>query len=108
MRLPVDIEPAARQDLAELFLYIGTDNLDAAFRFYDAADAAFVRLSEMPGIGTLIEHKSRRLKGLRRWPVPGFPNYLIFYRTTPDEVHIIRILHGARDIAALLDRDLQD
>lgn len=39
---------------------------------------------------------------MRRWPVTGFENYLVYYRPLRDGIEIIRILHGARDIARLL------
>jgi plasmid stabilization system protein ParE len=48
---------------------------------------------------------NRELKGLRVLPVPDFPKYLVFYvyREQEEEVEIIfRVLHGARDIPALL------
>jgi plasmid stabilization system protein ParE len=41
----------ATQDLLEQALFIANDNLDAAERFLDAAEAAFARLLEMPEIG---------------------------------------------------------
>lgn len=36
---------------------------------------------------------------IRRRP---FRNYLILYRVGPGQVEIVRVLHGARDLAALL------
>jgi len=44
-------------------------------------------------------------EGLRRWPVPGFRNYLIFYRPTETGVNIVRVLHGSRDITAALQEE---
>ncbi|MBW4663391.1 MAG: type II toxin-antitoxin system RelE/ParE family toxin [Chroococcus sp. CMT-3BRIN-NPC107] len=38
----------------------------------------------------------------------GFKNYLVFYRLKDSKVEIIRVIHGARDIAAILDEDLED
>jgi plasmid stabilization system protein ParE len=35
--------------------------------------------------------------------VPGFHNYLIFYRHAGGEVHLGRLLHGAQDLRDLLD-----
>jgi len=40
---------------------------------------------------------------LRRRPVRGFENFLIFYRESGGRVEIIRVLHGARDIESLLE-----
>src|SRR5271165_1359153 len=35
---------------------------------------------------------------LRRWPVKGFENWLIFYQPKRDGVEIVYVMHGARDI----------
>jgi len=39
-----------------------------------------------------------RLKGLRRIPVKGFENYLVFYLPHQGGIDVIRVLHGARNI----------
>jgi toxin ParE1/3/4 len=42
------------------------------------------------------------LEGLRLWPVPGFERHLIFYVERADYIDVLRVLHGARDIPAVL------
>jgi len=37
------------------------------------------------------------------WPVPGFRNYLIFYRIAADDIQILRVLHAARDLESTLE-----
>jgi toxin ParE1/3/4 len=37
---------------------------------------------------------------MRWFPVKGFPNYLVFYRPILRGIEVVRVLHGARDIAA--------
>ena len=54
-------------------------------------------------VGRLREFRSARLAGLRSWPVPGFPKHLIFYRVDEDLVEVVRVLHGARDLAIVLE-----
>jgi len=49
-----------------------------------------------PAIGRL---RSYSLSGVRSWVVPGFENYVIFYLPTQDEVQILAVLHGARDLS---------
>ena len=34
-------------------------------------------------------------------PVRKFDNYLIFYRSTPEGLEIVRVVHGARDLPSL-------
>jgi toxin ParE1/3/4 len=43
-----------------------------------------------------------RLDGMRTWRIEGVENHLVFYCTVGDGIEIIRILHGAREIAAIL------
>jgi plasmid stabilization system protein ParE len=37
------------------------------------------------------------------FPIMKFENFLIFYQSTDEEILIVRVLHGARDIAALFE-----
>jgi toxin ParE1/3/4 len=41
---------------------------------------------------------------VRFFVLSDFPNYLIFYRSVPDGVEIIRVLHGSQDIDDLFGR----
>lgn len=34
---------------------------------------------------------------VRKWPVQGFPNHLVFYRIDGDRLDVVRVLHGSRD-----------
>jgi toxin ParE1/3/4 len=70
-------------------------------RFTVALDAAYRRLRANPSIGSPLIGESCKRSGLRSWPVVGFP-YLICYFERPDDVDVWRILHGARDLGALL------
>lgn len=100
--------PRARQDLLELatYLYSADPISDASERLLTAAENAFARLAEMPGLGVAYSSAFGSQTGLRRWPVPGFHNHLIFYRSTATGVEIVRVLHGACDIdAALMEED---
>ena len=36
------------------------------------------------------------------WRVKDFERYLIFYRTMPNGIEVIRVLRGERDIEAIL------
>jgi toxin ParE1/3/4 len=43
------------------------------------------------------------LADIRQQGIKGFKKYLVFYRVTDTGVEIIRVIHGARDIEAILD-----
>lgn len=39
--------------------------------------------------------------GARRVAVTGFPKHLVFYQSRGDEIVVLRIVHGARDLESL-------
>ncbi|MBA4147444.1 MAG: type II toxin-antitoxin system RelE/ParE family toxin [Verrucomicrobia bacterium] len=95
--LHVERFPRAIQDLDEIFIYLGQDNLDAAERFLTEAEKTIHFLKENPELG-----RPRSFHGqseLRSWAIRGFEDYLIFYRPGERTLQIIRILHGARDLS---------
>ena len=61
---------------------------------------ASLRLTRM---GILCGFRKPATRRLRRWPVKGFENWLIFYQARRDGVEIVHVMHGARDIESLLD-----
>ena len=89
-------------DLIELADYIARDNLDAALRFIHAAEESFQFLAEQSMAGEACQFTDASHVGIRVWHVRRFPNYLIFYRQVNEGVEVIRVLHGARDLRALL------
>ena len=95
--------PKARQDLDEIAEYIAADNLDAAIRFCLAIEDAAEKLAEMPGLGTARQFANPMAARVRSWIVRGFGNYIIFYQPVDDEVEIVRIIHGARDIDTIFE-----
>jgi toxin ParE1/3/4 len=107
MRRRIVVHDEARFDVIDIAYYIAEDSLDAADRFVEAVDAAYRRLADLPGIGATREYSNAKLKGMRMWPVPGFPMHLIFYRAADAELRIIRVLHGARDIASIFKSDAE-
>jgi toxin ParE1/3/4 len=103
MRLRILKHSAAKRDVLDLFDHISVDNETAALRFLSAAESSFRDLAQNPAIGTACEYRGARGRGLRRWRVKGFENYLIFYRPFSDRVEIVRVLHGARDLKRMVE-----
>ena len=56
------------------------------------------KLAENSGIGSPRHFESERLRGVRVWPVEGFPSHQLVYREVPEGVDILRVIHAARDI----------
>jgi toxin ParE1/3/4 len=94
----VILTPEARGDIKAVIRFIGTDNLERAESFSSELIGACRALARHP----------------RRFPIVRITNghevrkrihdrYVILYRLLDKEIEILRIVHGARDWAALLD-----
>lgn len=71
---------AAARDLVEHYVYLAENaGIDTAERFLLGAEKSFYDLSQHPEMGAPISMRPAKLAGLRRWPVTGFGNILIFY-----------------------------
>ena len=99
------VSKRAELDIEEIALYLALDNPKAAEKFREALDVALELLSTMPKIGSMRNFRNPRLSGLRMFPVKKFDNHLIFYQVAGEELFIVRVLHGARDIVALFEEE---
>ena len=89
----------AVRDIDEHAKYIAERNSRAAFRFLDKVEETFSVLARHPRIGSpRFDHIA---PGLRAWPVAEFPNYVILYFVASRAIHVVRIVHGARDFGVL-------
>ncbi len=95
--------PRATSDLREQAAFIAKDSLEAAERFTRAADETFEQLAAMPEMGVPRAHRNESHSGLRMFPVRSFGKHLVFYRPCESRIEIVRVLHAARDLAALLE-----
>lgn len=89
------ITPLAELDLESIADYIAADNLARALVFIEELRGQCQRIARNPD-------------GYRRRPELGsdmrscaYGNYVIFFATSDNEVSVIRVLHGARDISTL-------
>ena len=101
--------PSAFRDLDDASESIRRrDGPDRAIRFLRQAEATFARLAAMPGIGTPYEPTEPAYAGLRSFAVSRHRNHLVFYRPIDGGIEVFRVLHGARDISAVLAADFAD
>jgi toxin ParE1/3/4 len=93
------LAPSARVDLEEIWNYYAMElqNLEAADRIRDELFDAFRKLVRTPGLGHF--RNDLAADPLRFWRVRS---YLIIYRPEKCPLEIVRILHGARDVQAIL------
>jgi toxin ParE1/3/4 len=88
--------PEAAADVDSYSFRIGRQNPDAGRRFLEAVQEAYRFLADFPEAGGSVAFRGPLGNGLRQWGVPGFGNYVIYYRAHPDRIEILRVLHGAR------------
>jgi toxin ParE1/3/4 len=86
------LAPAARDDLLAIGLYIAEDNPDRAETFVAELEAKAREVAERP---LSFQQRGDISPGLRA-AIHG--RYLILFRDLENEVRVVRILHGARDL----------
>jgi toxin ParE1/3/4 len=89
--------PAAREDLMAIGLYIAVDSPERAESFVAELEAKARHLAEWSGGHPARDDISPGLRAA----VHG--RYLLLYRDLEDEVRIVRIVHGARDLPRMFD-----
>jgi toxin ParE1/3/4 len=93
------LAPAAKSDLVEIWNYYATEigDPDLADRMRDEIFDGIRAVARMPDLG----HFRRDLadEPLRFWRIRS---YLIIYRGDAKPIQVVRILHGARDVQAVL------
>ena len=100
------IRPRADQDLDEQAYYLATHaSPDTGHKFLLAAHETFSLLATQPRMGWLCRVRHPALAPLRVFRVSGFEKVLVLYRPLPDSVEILRVVHGSRDLNALLRRE---
>jgi toxin ParE1/3/4 len=97
---------AASDDVVRQFRYYLVDQNvpQIALRFRDAVHRTVDSLREHPLVGVRYVSKRPKLQNLRSWPVAGFEAVRIYYLVETDAIHVIRILHGKRDVKRILER----
>lgn len=99
------ISKRAELDIEDIAVYLALDNPKAEAMFREALTDTFQLLSIMPNIGSSRDFHESRFSGLRMFPIKKFEKYLIFYQSTDEELLVVRVLHGARDIVALFAKE---
>lgn len=102
----INKKPIVIRDLSELANYIGENNLDASDHFLSAAEITFKQIAGFPTIGKVSQFSDPRLVNIRQIAIKGFPKYIIFYRILENEVEVLRVIYGTRDIQAILESEL--
>ena len=88
----------AEDDLSEIWAYLAFEASEpVATRFVKSIEKAFATLQHTPSIGTPRERFAPGLRVIFQSP------YAIYYLPSEQDILIVRVLHGARDVAAVAD-----
>lgn len=95
--------PKAYRDLRDQALYYATEaSFESGHRFLGAAHETFTLLATHPNIGWPPRFRRRDLKLMRVFRIKDFEQILVLYLPRLDGVDILRVIHGSRNIAAIL------
>ena len=74
-------------------------------RFKDAVRRTVESLRQHPLVGARYRLSAPPLHNLGSWPVAGFEAIRIYYLLDSEAIHVIRVLHGKRDLKRILERE---
>jgi toxin ParE1/3/4 len=81
--------------------FTARSGLRLAGRWEKNVRVAVLRSLRRPAAGTLCKFRASALRNLRQTTISGFPKHLLFYLFDDDELFVLRVLHGARDLERL-------
>ena len=90
--------PISLNDLKEIIDYIMLDSPTAANKMLDKIEEAISKLALFPNMCPYFEDSASE----KKYRCLAIGNYNVFYVVLGDTVQIMRILHGKRQIEALL------
>jgi toxin ParE1/3/4 len=96
---PLLFSAFVRQDLLEITRYIAKENPQRAHDFVSALRAQCALLATQPKLGVARPELAQSLRSI------PYQRYIIFFSPTASGVLIERVLHGARDLPSLLQRE---
>ena len=96
------LTPAAEQDIDESVSFIASNSPTAAVRWLDRIEAVCEKFVEYPAMGVC---RPALGIGVRAFPVE---NYVIYYRRKGKEIHVLRVLHAARDVTSAFENTVAE
>jgi toxin ParE1/3/4 len=91
------VAPEAESDLDEIWHYVAADaSIEAADRLLDSLTTRFLLLARHPHAG---RSRDDLRPGIRSFPVTG---YLVLYRIAGEDVLVLRVVRGSRDLEAVM------
>jgi plasmid stabilization system protein ParE len=78
------------------------DRSDIGDRFIAAVNDAVEGAMAMPDAGAPKHIENPQIVGLRTWLIAGFDLFRVYYLVRGDNLLLVRVLHGMRDIGSIL------
>ena len=101
MKYKVLIDPKAKQDLKEIFLYVAiNDNLQSANKLLDSLEKTCYKLEAYPERGHIPPEI--RSTGIKKYLEIHFKPYKIIYEIESGIVYVHSVLDGRRNIQEIL------
>lgn len=91
----ITVRPAAEADLFDIADYIALDSPVRAMAFVDGIVTLWDGLAEFP---ERYPARPDLGEGIRQ---AAYGRYLLFYTVSRDEVTVLRVLHGGRDLPTI-------
>lgn len=95
------IDPKAKQDLKEIFIYVSiNDSISSADKLLNAIEKTCCKLEEFPERGHIPQEL--RLTGIKRYLEIHYKPYRIIYEINKNIIYIHSVLDGRRNIQEIL------
>lgn len=94
--------PDARAGPVSTYRYHSDFDADlAARRLAAVSHTVRVTIAKNPKICAANRFRSKHLRDIRRFRIPGFDKHIVSYRVTRGAIGVVHVLHGSRDLDGL-------
>ena len=105
MKYKVLIDPLAKQDMKEIFLYVASnDSISSADKLPDSIETTISKLEEYPE--RVHTPQELRQTGIKRYLEIHYKPYRIIYEIENDLIYVHSVLDGRRNIQEILGERL--
>ncbi len=89
------LSPSAVRDLDQLSQYFMENSVAAGEELFQTLNQQFINLTQFPNLGKPYPQLHPTIRGL------VVKKYIVFYRVTSQQLEIVRIVDGRRDLSSL-------
>jgi len=105
MKYKVLIDPMARQDLKEIYLYVAiNDGIPSALKLLDALETTCYKLEKYPERGHVLPEIKKT--GIKKFLEIHYKPYRVIYEIDKNIIYVHSVLDGRRNIQEILSERL--